>query len=862
MLFDTADKLELRDAQKWSVHKLFEAFKNNYRRVILVMPTGAGKRYLAVYLSQLGAENGRSVLFVTNRRILVGQMFREAGRFGVEHGVIMSNIESGNSNALVQIASVQTLGSRYLKPGMGALIGQGLPPANLIVIDEGHRDVDRYVELLKFYPDAKVVILTATPVGDQGRSLIPPYDFMVEGCLNSELIAQGLLLKTEVYAPSEPDIVGVKIEKGEYNQGQLGRAVKECTVFADVFNEWAPFADRKTVVFVPGVAYGNDLAEQFNRRLGSGQFIVVSAKTKDREDIFKRVVQGEAKGLISVDVLKEGFDCLDSETEILTAKGWKGLADRPGNGDLIWTLNMQTGESEMAPVIRSVVRAAEPSEKMLTIKSQHLDIRVTEGHEFHLKYADPHFGGRPSPNWITRSGKQMADRKSAYLLPISAEGLFEGIPLSDDELRLIAWFITDGGFTSNRTQIEINQSPKKFHEDIRSVLTNLGLNFKEYKRLPCKSGYKSTVPFYYRFNIPKGVRGPINGWGKYEAYLDKSISHLLMRMTRDQFRVFWDELMKGDGSVSTGQLICCEKVQADRLMQMAVTRGFAAICRTDKTKKGKLVYYVGLRDSRFIGSQPSDPRSSKITLTESVDGELVWCVTTRNKTIFTRRRGKVAILGNCPELSCGIDLQPNQQLRSYWQKVGRIKRAFGDQTAAIWLDFAGNYWRFPHPDDDPVWPTGDETTQSIIERQRNEEGERQPLRCPNQACKHSYKPTSSPPKCPKCGHVITGEPKRVVRMGNGKLKSVPAIAKKKREKSDAERKLTQWSSLLYGGMRTGRSLHACAAIYRHKTGEWPQANWPGVMPKDSLEWKRSVSDVLTPRELGMKCSFLKRDMNQ
>jgi len=525
MLFETAEKLVLRDAQKWSVHNLFEAFKKGYRKVLLVMPTGAGKRYLAVYLSQLGAENGRSVLFVTNRRILVGQMFRETGRFGIDHGVIMSDIDAGNTNAAVQIASVQTLEARYFKSGMGAFAGRDLPPANLIVIDEGHRDVDRYVEMLKFYPDAKVVILTATPVGDQGRSLIPPYEFMVEGCLNSQLIAEGLLLRTEVYAPSEPNIEGVKIvSKGEYNQGQLGRAVKECTVFADVFNEWAPFADRKTVVFVPGVAYGNDLAEQFNRRLGSGQFIMVSAKTKDREDIFKRVAQGEAKGLISVDVLKEGWDL--------------------------------------------------------------------------------------------------------------------------------------------------------------------------------------------------------------------------------------------------------------------------------------------------------------------------------------------------PEVSCGIDLQPCQQLRSYWQKIGRVKRAFGDQKEAIWLDFAGNYWRFPHPDDDPIWPEGDETTQSIIERQRGEQGEPQQLRCPNPACKFAYKPMSSPPKCPKCGYVISGEPKRVVRMGGGKLKQIPAITKKKREKSDAEKKLGQWKSLLFGGIQTGRSLHSCAAIYRNKTGEWPQANWPCVMPKDSLEWKRSVAEVITPRELAMKCNFLTKDMNR
>jgi len=522
MMFATADKLTLYNHQQWSVHKLYDAFRNNYVRVLLVMPTGAGKRYLAVYLCQVAVENDRRVLFVTNRRTLVTQMFQETARFGVDFGVIMSETEAGNPGAHVQIASIQTLESRYLRAGSGEFYGRGLPPANLIVIDEGHRDVDRYMQLLKLYPDAKVVILTATPVGEKGTSLIPPYDLMVEGCLNSDLIAQKLLLPTSVYAPSEPNIEGVKIvSRGEYNQGQLGRAVKECTVFADVFNEWAPFANRKTVVFVPGVAFGEDLAAQFNRRLGSGQFLMVHAKTRNREEIYRMVREGDSKGLISVDVLKEGFD----------------LA----------------------------------------------------------------------------------------------------------------------------------------------------------------------------------------------------------------------------------------------------------------------------------------------------------------------------------ELSCGIDLQPNSQLRSYWQKLGRVKRAFDGQTEAIWLDFAGNYWRFPHPDEDPVWPKGDETTQAVIERRREAGIEKQPIRCPK--CAFAYKPMSSPPQCPQCGHVIDGMPIRVVRMGNGKLKSVPAIAKKKREKSDIEKKLGQWRSLLIGGIKTGRSLHACAAIYRTKTGEWPKANWPGVMPKDSLQWKRRVSDVLTDRDVFIRCSRVLKEIS-
>lgn len=524
------ETLELRVRQQWAKHRLFEAYRQGYRLVLLVGPTGFGKRYIAVHLCQVAADNSRRVLFVTNRRLLVKQMFDESRKYGVDYGVIMADAEEGNPAAPIQIASIHTLESWYLRPGLGAQQGVGLPPADLVIIDEGHQDVARYVELLKHYPVAKVVILTATPIGAEGRSLVPPYDVLIEGCLNSELIADGLLLPTKVYAPSEPNIEGVKIvSRGEYNQNQLGRAVKECTVFADVFNEWSAFADRKTVCFVPGVAYGNDLAEQFNRRLGLGMAYMISSKTKheDREEAFD-AIRGNSKILLSVDVLREGWDM--------------------------------------------------------------------------------------------------------------------------------------------------------------------------------------------------------------------------------------------------------------------------------------------------------------------------------------------------PEVSCAIDLQPNSQLRTYWQKVGRIKRAHEGQEHAVYLDFAGNYWRFPHPDLDPEWPQGDETTQDAIERRRKEGKERQPLRCPK--CAEAYTPKSRPPRCPSCGHVIDGEAKRVVRMGNGKLKHVPAFAKAKVEKSALEKRLDIWQGCLFAGLKANLSFSQCTGIYRKRTeqklgtGEWPQDGWPGTHDRDSLNWKRKVPEVFSAKDIAIKCKQAKQKLKE
>lgn len=467
------------------------------------------------------AQANRRVLFVGNRRLLITQATGTASRFEIPHGVIMASHDCGDSAATNQIASIQTLESWYFyDPTTGELVGRGKPPADLLIVDECDQDEARYRALFSLYPDAKILGLTATPVGAEGKSIVPGlFDVLieVEDAKNSKLIEQRYLLPTKVWAPSEPNIEGVKIQnRQEYNQRSLGKAVKECTVFGDVLGEWmGKGADRATVVFVPGIPYGRDIVEQFNFTLGEGSFCLIEAKTKpeERERIHKALEQREVKGVVSCDVLKIGWDC--------------------------------------------------------------------------------------------------------------------------------------------------------------------------------------------------------------------------------------------------------------------------------------------------------------------------------------------------PVVSCMINLQPENQLRSFWQKVGRIKRPFGDQTHAILLDFAGSYWKFPHPDHDPAWPIGDITTKEAIERRREEGVEAQPIMCP--ACGFVR---DKGPRCPSCG-TECGDPIRRIRMGQGKLLEVPAVAKKLKEKSADELAFSKWQQVLFGGLHSGRTYGQCAHLYNARHGDYPKYGWPGTHPKGDLGWKRRVTDEHTTRSLADACRWMK-----
>jgi hypothetical protein len=72
---------------------------------------------------------------------------------------------------------------------------------------------------------------------------------------------------------------------------------------------------------------------------------------------------------------------------------------------------------------------------------------------------------------------------------------------------------------------------------------------------------------------------------------------------------------------------------------------------------GKIVYRVSIRDKKFLVTRPTDPRATKLSISEPSAGEQVWCVSNINRSLFTRRNGKVAILGNC-DVSCVAVFRP------------------------------------------------------------------------------------------------------------------------------------------------------------------------------------------------------------
>jgi superfamily II DNA or RNA helicase len=177
------------------------------RRPLITLVTGGGKTLVAVEI--IRQADDKHVLFLAHRRELIHQAKAKLADFGVGSGVILAG-EPMNAMAGVQVASVQTLWSRMRRD-------HEPPHADILFIDEAHHvPAQTYRSIIDAYPDAQIIGLTATPCRRDGRGLGSVFDELIEGPQVADLIKQGYLVGTKVYAPSRPNLAGVHVRHGDY----------------------------------------------------------------------------------------------------------------------------------------------------------------------------------------------------------------------------------------------------------------------------------------------------------------------------------------------------------------------------------------------------------------------------------------------------------------------------------------------------------------------------------------------------------------------------------------------------------------------------------------------------------------------
>lgn len=295
--------LSLRPYQAEAIQKLRLSLAGGKRRLILCSPTGSGKTEMGMEIIRGAQAKGKRVAFLANRVHLVEQTSRRLTKAGILHGVIQAENSRGEYLPVL-VASIQTVAKR------------GLPEVDVMLIDEAHA-VAGSKEFRKVVMEAKdtpVVGLSATPwskgLGRHYEELEGPlFQELITAVTIPELIELGFLVDAEVYAPSEPDLTGVKTVAGDYNETQLGHAVDKPELIGDIVTHWLKLANSMpTVCFATNIAHSKHIVSSFEAVGVKAAHIDCYTTDRERQDILAAVAAGEITIISNVGILTEGWD--------------------------------------------------------------------------------------------------------------------------------------------------------------------------------------------------------------------------------------------------------------------------------------------------------------------------------------------------------------------------------------------------------------------------------------------------------------------------------------------------------------------------------------------------------------------------
>jgi DNA repair protein RadD len=197
--------------------------------------------------------------------------------------------------------------SRVSQPWRGTIAP---PEADIVIFDEAHHArAWTYVQIAEAYPDAVILGLTATPCRGDGRGLGNVFKTMIECPPVQALIDLKHLVPTKVYAPSIPNLNGVKVARGDYVESQLASRMNTGRLVGDIVEHWLRLAERRpTVVFATGIPHSLHIKDEFCRAGVLAEHLDGKTPAKERDAILARLAKGEIEVVTNAMVLTEGWD--------------------------------------------------------------------------------------------------------------------------------------------------------------------------------------------------------------------------------------------------------------------------------------------------------------------------------------------------------------------------------------------------------------------------------------------------------------------------------------------------------------------------------------------------------------------------
>lgn len=290
--------IELRDYQAELVANVGQALRR-VRRVLMVLPPGGGKTVIAAFIAQRFAQRGAQVWFNCHRDELLKQTSLTFANCGLPHSFIAAD-RPMMLGAPVQVCSVPTLKNRI----------QHLAAPRVMLWDECHHiGAAGWAAIMAAYPDTLHIGLTGSPWRLDGSPLGAYFEELVMGPTPAQLIEWGNLAPYEMFAPSAPDMKGVRKQMGEFAKGETEARMRAPKLTGDIIKHWKRRADGlRTVGYGMTVPHSQYMADLFNAAGIPAAHLDGNTPNAERRSTIERYAAGEILVLWNVGLFGEGFD--------------------------------------------------------------------------------------------------------------------------------------------------------------------------------------------------------------------------------------------------------------------------------------------------------------------------------------------------------------------------------------------------------------------------------------------------------------------------------------------------------------------------------------------------------------------------
>lgn len=313
------EKMKLRDYQIEATDALWsDLFSES--TALCVLPTGTGKGEIIIELIRrsMNKRDIKIIVLVNKVKLLEQTVRRLSMALGEQSvGAYCGSLAQYDTDRSVTVASIQSIHDVDLNK------------IHLIILDEVHnvnQKEGRYISFLEKYKakneKLKIVAFTATPYRSTGKiygesKLFKKisYHRSMPWMIDNKFIVRPTIKKVE----NQYDVSGLKVRAGDFVAEEVDKLVSnEITVLAQINDALPRLAGRKKIVWAcANINHCNKVNDLLFVKDEKSVKLHSQMSEDDRDNAQKEFEEGDARHLVFVSIVSEGYDYAPIDAVVL-----------------------------------------------------------------------------------------------------------------------------------------------------------------------------------------------------------------------------------------------------------------------------------------------------------------------------------------------------------------------------------------------------------------------------------------------------------------------------------------------------------------------------------------------------------------